>query len=335
MPRRPPIGHPASRWSLRPPMSGLPCEACGRPRGRGSRCKECGYDRYASTPSNTGSAASQQPVKSPSAGTAQSGPREPRTTDGGTGSPGPTRARPGHEAPSTPHEATAGRPEQHEAAQPTPSHGAPQPGTQASRPQTAEPANHGAVEANAPAVSGRVVSIAPTQASRDDRPWWVPVVQTLAILPGLVALAVIMTLRAIARRIRGTQTGLLKSALHFGGSPSKASWHPALAAGGLGAILGYRMGRAGARTEYSLIRLTTSGPDVVCRYLDQPSALPISLGDEIALWGTLRSDGSIRSYRLQNRSTGASHKAVLIKPWVIAAACMSILLCLVLLSSVL
>jgi len=85
------------------------------------------------------------------------------------------------------------------------------------------------------------VSIAPTQASRDDRPWWVPVVQTLAILPGLVALAVIMTLRAIAED-RGTQTGLLKSALHFGGSPSKASWHPALAAGGLGAILGISHG---------------------------------------------------------------------------------------------
>ncbi len=150
-----------------------------------------------------------------------------------------------------------------------------------------------------------------------------------------MALAVILAVRAFTKSLGRTKDSLIRSSFKFGGLPSKPRWSPspALTFGGLGALLGYRAGRASARAEYSQIRLTAPSSEIVCRYLAPPASIPVAQGDELKLWGTLGRDGVVRAYRLKNLSNGASHKVTLIRPWVVAAAAISALFCLIILTT--
>ncbi len=308
-------------------MSGPPCEACGQPRGRGSRCKECGYDRYAtrldavtartsSAPATSSDGTSSRPG-SRSAGTPRTAPRtSPEDNSRPTRSSG-SGAREAKPAPaggsSAPAEAAAGQPR----SQPTP----------VRQPATAQ---------SGPTVAGRVVSIRPTPVLKDDRPWWLPVVYALAMLPGLAALAVIQTRRSLTRRTRHGNGGILPSLIGAGGFSPRRNWtpSPSQAAGGVGVLLGYRFGRAGNRVDCSLIRLSSPGGEVVCRCLVEPAVLPVAQGDDLSVWGVPRPDGILRATRIENQTNGTTYKVTLVNPFVAASAVASLLLCLLVLFSV-
>ena len=158
----------------------------------------------------------------------------------------------------------------------------------------------------------------------------------LAVLPGLMAIAVLIAVRTFAKSLRRSKDSLIRSPFKLPETRSKPHWSPspALTFGGLGALLGYRAGRASAQTEYSQLRLKSPGSEIVCRYLAAPASIPVAQGDELKLWGSLGRDGVLRAYRLENVSNGAMHKVTLIRPWVVAAAVISALLCLIILTTV-
>lgn len=197
----------------------------------------------------------------------------------------------------------------------------------------------------APAAAGRVVSLSAARAGSGDRPWWVPVVHALALLPAVAAVASIMAARTLLRSLRSTKAGLapkdglIPSPFKFGDMPTKpksasSSSSSSLLLGGLGAFLGYRAGRSASVADCSQIRLRTPTRQLECRYLAAPGSMPAAVGDELNLWGTLGRDGVLRAYRLENLSTGASHRVALVRPAVAAAAAASVVLLILILAAI-
>lgn len=150
------------------------------------------------------------------------------------------------------------------------------------------------------AAIGRVISLNTTAPAGGDRPWWVSVVHVLAVLPGLMAMAVIVAVRMFANSLRRSKRSVSRSPFKLPDLTPKPHWSPspALTFGGLGTLLGYRMGRASAKTEYSQLRLRSPGSEVECRYLAASASIPVAQGDELRLWGSQGRDGVLRGYRL-------------------------------------
>ena len=180
-----------------------------------------------------------------------------------------------------------------------------------------------------PTVSGQLISIAATPASRGDRPWWVPLTYLFALIPLLMALAAITAMRAVVRAfslgaLGGRRAGgdLMMKMLGFGGGSGGA--HPgaltSLVSGVLQDVLGYRLKRATDPHEYSLMRLRAGKGETVCRYMAAPATLPVARGDHLLIWGRSGDDGVIRARRLENRSVGATHTAPLVPSAVAIAA---------------
>jgi hypothetical protein len=168
---RPPVGC-AERASLckletAGQMTALPCEACGRPRGRGARCKECGYDRYATRLKGSRAGTSSQLAVTPDSSRPQASSSRTATP---TAAGGAEVSRPPHEpASSSPvREQPAHRQAPHRGgSEPAPSHS-----RQSSRTSVAQP--------SAPVATGRVVSLSATPPASGDRPWWVAAVHALS-----------------------------------------------------------------------------------------------------------------------------------------------------------
>jgi hypothetical protein len=150
------------------------------------------------------------------------------------------------------------------------------------------------------------------------------------MLSALIALTWILVLRAIVKSLGRAKDGLVPSPLKLFGRSSEPRWSVSMTLSfeGLAALLGYRAGR------YSQIRLKAPSSETMCRYLAPPASIPVAQGDDLMLWGKLGSDGVARAYRLENLSNGASHTVILVRPWVLAAAGISALFCLIVLASV-
>lgn len=182
---------------------------------------------------------------------------------------------------------------------------------------------------------GRVILLRTTPPAHGDTPWWVTVVGLLATLPGLLVGAAIVVVRSVAHHARRGEGGSIGLTFKFPGltANTNLSASPALAYGGSGALLGYRAVR-GADTEYSQLRLRSPGGEAVeCRYLAAPASIPVAVGDELKLWGSLGRDHVLRGYRLENLSNGAMHKVTLVRPWATAFVAAFVLLCLLIIGT--
>jgi hypothetical protein len=308
-------------------MKGVPCEVCGLPRGRGPRCRACGYDRSsarseASRARQASGTASQQTTqyRSPPRPTSSSGSRT-------TGS-----RQASSEAPKQPHSKGTPRPGRTKPSGQTTSGSPPEAGPERSGGASSKTNPHTYGWTTPPTVAGTVVSISLTPPARGDGPWWVAIVQCLAVVPGLAALMVLLTMRVVSRSVRRTHRGLFSSIVLLSSMPGQRfSPSPALAVGIIEAAF---KNRAAMRAEYSMIRLRVENGEVACRYLAAPNILPVRRGDSLALWGPRKADGIIRGYKLENRSNGTTHTATLVRGWVYLAASVSALLCLMVLSNV-
>jgi hypothetical protein len=179
------------------------------------------------------------------------------------------------------------------------------------------------------------MSLNPTAPARGDRPWWVAAVHVLALLPALMALAAIIAVRTFAKTLRRRRDSLIRSPFklpQLASSPHRSPFQ-ALTYGGLGALLGYRAGRASTQAAYSQLRLRSGVSEIECRYLAAPASIPVAQGDQLKLWGSLGRDGVLRGYRLENISNGTTHKVTLVRPWAAGAAVLSALLCLIILTN--
>ncbi|HVQ58176.1 MAG TPA: hypothetical protein VMS60_04635 [Solirubrobacterales bacterium] len=184
-------------------------------------------------------------------------------------------------------------------------------------------------------LKGRVRSIASTPPAAGDIPWWAKSAGFLAVLPGLIALAFFLALRialkALApKREKKSGFGRLAGSLFGGGlSPVPAGPSKGLLGAGAAGLIGYALGRRhSAPAEYSLLMVVSSSGVVPCRYPTAPAALPVAVGDQIELSGRLYPDNTARGWRCRNLSTGVSHRARIVQPWVPFAAIASLVLCL-------
>jgi hypothetical protein len=303
-------------------MKGAPCEVCGLPRGWSSRCRECGHDRN-SAQSNarrarqaSATTASQQTNQRRSSARPSSS-SDSTTTSSRRESPGEPDQKDSRSTPRNRRAKWSGRPG-----------GSSETGT--GQPTSTSPQIYAWTAA--PTVAGTVVSISVTSPIRGDRPWWVPLVECLAVMPGLAALMVLILLRAVSRSVRRARGGILGSIAQLSSLPGPhLSPSPELVIGVIEAVF---KNRAAMRPEYSMIRLRVSSGEVACRYLAAPNILPVRRGDSLALWGSSKPDGIVRGYKLENRSNGTRHKATMVRGWVYLAAFVSAFLCLMVLSNV-
>src|SRR5450759_2715757 len=249
-------------------MTGLPCEACGQPRGRGVRCKECGYDRYATKLESTRVA---EPAVTPHQAAPQPAGR-PTATSTPTGE-AQSPAQPQPRSPTT--ERAGTRPAARE------------PARERARTQPAAGPRTPFAQPRPPVATGRVISLNTTAPARGDRPWWVSLVYVLALLPALMAVAVVIAIRAFAKTLRSSTGSVSRSPFKLPALAPKPHWSPspALTFGAVGALLGYRAGRASASTECSQMRVRSTGGETECRYLAAPASIPVAQGDELNLWG--------------------------------------------------
>jgi hypothetical protein len=297
-------------------MTTRPCESCGRPRGRGARCKECGYDRYATRLQGSRPGTSSQPAVTSDSSRPQARSSSRTAAPTATG---------GTEVSRAPHEPASSSPVREQ--QPAPRQ-APGGGEPASNSRQSSGTSH--TQPCAPVAAGRVVSLGATPPASGDRPWWVAVIHALAMLSAVTTLTFILALRTFAKNLGRAKESLVPSPLKLFVRPSAPRWNVSvtLSFEGLAALLGYRAGR------YSQIRLRAPSSEMVCRYLAPPASIPVATGDDLRLWGKLGRDGVVRAYRLENLSNGASHNVTLIRSWVVAAAAISALFCLIVLAAV-
>jgi hypothetical protein len=294
-------------------MRSAPCEACGRPRGRGARCKECGYDRYATRLHSSGSSSSRPSVEAP----ASSG--RPREASGAAAT---------KEAPRSAHRArpSAGSEPASSNRRPTAS---PRPSAStAPRTPSATPAG--------PTASGRVLALSATKPASGDRPRWVAGVYVLAFIPVLVIVAVIVAVHAAMQSLGRAKDGFIRSPFRLStwiSTPQPSSSTSALLKSAFDALLSYRQWQSSSTVTYSEIRLRESTSQRACRYLASPDGISVVLGDELKLWGTVGSDGVLRANRLENVSTGSSHSVALVPPLVVFGAVIAAFFCLMVLAS--
>lgn len=194
-----------------------------------------------------------------------------------------------------------------------------------------------------PITAGRVLAVSAVKVAGGDRPWWVPFVHALALVPIAIAVVSVMVVRAFLRASSSASAGfsakdgLIPSPLRLGSmlAPSKPdSSSPSLLLEGASVLLEYRAGRTARRADCAKIRLSTPKGKLECRYLAELGSVPVEVGDELQLWGTLGRDGVLRARRLENLSTGASHSVTLVPPVIAFAAAASMLFCLLILASV-
>jgi hypothetical protein len=186
-----------------------------------------------------------------------------------------------------------------------------------------------------PAATGRVLALSPTKRAAGDRPWWVGVVYVLALVPVLVAAAVVFTTQAVMRSMGRGRDGLIRSPFKLGtwvSTPEPKSQLSELLMDVLKTVLDIRIRRASDVT-YSQIRLQGATRQIACRYLAAPESLPVVVGDELSLWGDFGRDGVLRSHRLENVSAGSSHEVKLVPPLVGVAAAGAVVFCLMVLAS--
>ena len=82
------------------------------------------------------------------------------------------------------------------------------------------------------------MSISVTPATRGDRPWWVTVVECLAIVPGLAALVVLLVMRVVSRSVRRIHGGGFRAIAFLSAmSGPRLSPSPALVVGLIEAAL--------------------------------------------------------------------------------------------------
>jgi len=157
----------------------------------------------------------------------------------------------------------------------------------------------------------------------------------LALVPVLIALAVVFATQAAIRSMGRAKEGLISSPLKLGiwvPTPQPRSQLSELLMDVLKTLLDIRIRRA-SNVTYSQIRLQGATRQIACRYLAAPNALPVVVGDELNLWGDVGRDGVVRARRLENVSAGSSHEVKLVPPLVGAAATTAVVFCLMVLAS--
>ncbi len=157
----------------------------------------------------------------------------------------------------------------------------------------------------------------------------------LAVVPVLIALAVVFATQAAMRSMGRAKEGLIPSPLKLGTwvpTPQPKSQLSELLMDVLKTLLDIRIRRASDVT-YSQIRLQGATRQIACRYLAAPDSLPVVVGDELSLWGDVGRDGVLRARRLENVSAGSSHEVKLVHPLVGGAAATAVVFCLMVLAS--
>jgi hypothetical protein len=214
----------------------------------------------------------------------------------------------------------------------------PVPRLRAPRPRVSLPiAGHGGKRAE-PDVVGRVLDISPTPPQAGDRPWWSRAALLLAVVPGALAAASLLALRAVTRAILRTERSFLPKMLPFGGgdSHSKSSTRGLLAAGGAGVLLGWHLRGRHSRDdrEHTMVRVHTGEGTKVCRIASQPGMIGISVGDQVELRGRFDGHGCLRAFAMRNQTTGADHRPRFVSPTVVALAFVSLVLVVLLFNTV-
>jgi hypothetical protein len=294
-------------------MTSAPCESCGRPRGRGSRCKECGYDRYATRLHSAGSSSTQPAAETP---TKSSRARE---------SPSATATK------EPPRFGRRARPSG--GGEPVPSNPRP---TASARPAASTAAHTSSATPAGPTATGRVLALSATKPASGDRPRWVPAVYVLAFIPVLVIVAVIVAVHVAMRSFGRTKDSFIRSPFRLDtwiSPPQSSSSTSTLLKSAFEALLSYRQWQSSSPVTYSQIRIQGPTSQVACRYLAAPDSISVVLGDELKLWGKFGSDNVLRATRLENASTGSSHKVALVPPLVIFGAFIAAFFCLTTLAS--
>jgi hypothetical protein len=180
-----------------------------------------------------------------------------------------------------------------------------------------------------PDVAGEVVSVAPTPPQRGDRPWWAGLAFALAIVPGVLAAALLVSLHLIRGGVAGSGRLVAANMLPAGMGKTRtrhSSGGGWLAAGGLGAMLGWHF-RGRRDREHTVLRVRTSAGTTLCRVASPPPALGVGVGDHVQLRGRIHGDGGLRVFALQNQTTGMTHRPSFVPPRLLAfAVCSAVLI---------
>ena len=158
----------------------------------------------------------------------------------------------------------------------------------------------------------------------------------LAFIPVLVIVAVIVATHAAVRSFARAKDGFIRSPFRLDSwvsPPQPSSPTSTLLKSALEALLSYRAWQSSSQVAYSQIRIQDATRQVACRYLAAPDSISVVLGDELNLWGTFGSDGVLRANRLENVSTGSSHKVALVHPLVATGAVLAAFFCLMILTA--
>lgn len=186
-----------------------------------------------------------------------------------------------------------------------------------------------------PTATGCVLALSATKRAAGDRPWWVGVVYVLAVVPVLIAVAVVFATQAAMRSMGRAKEGLIRSPFKLStwvSTPQPKSQLSELLTDVLKTLLDIRLRRSSDVT-YSQIRLQGATRQIACRYLAAPDSLPVVVGDELSLWGVVGRDGVLRAHRLENVSADSSHKVTLVHPLVGVGAGVTAVFCLMVLVS--
>jgi hypothetical protein len=106
-----------------------------------------------------------------------------------------------------------------------------------------------------------------------------------------------------------------------------------LLSGLVGGLVGWRL-RGGRRERFhTLVRVQTAGAIRQCRVPSDPGIVGVSVGDTVSLWGREHSDGALRVVRIENQTTGVTHRPALVSPWVAPLAVLAVVLILLIIET--
>jgi hypothetical protein len=158
----------------------------------------------------------------------------------------------------------------------------------------------------------------------------------MAVLPGVLAAVILLSLRAVRRAVVGTQQAFTVMALPFRPAkrPRESSRKQILAATRLVDAIGRQL-RALRAQEHTMIRVRAgAGATTVCRIASPPALIGLAVGDRVEIRGRRQSDGTLCVMEIRDRNTGVRHRPSFLPPRVFGYALVSAVLVALLLTSV-
>jgi hypothetical protein len=166
-----------------------------------------------------------------------------------------------------------------------------------------------------------VLAISPTTPQQGDRPWWTTTTLLLVLVPGVLVAFLMLWLSAIRRLVGQHQRTLFMPLLGF--FPRRPARRYPWAEEGFKVILEWQL-RGLRDREHTMLRVRSSTGVTVCRMASPVRAAPLSVGDRLELRGRRHRDGTLRVFKLYNRTTQCSYSPSFLAPQVVGLSLISV-----------